>query len=121
MLEGEGAGAAAVLELREAIATADLWLIRYQLGKAYLRAGYYPEALDELITSKKRIGEAASAFLDNMPTYRSAAELPYWIGRAQEELKMQSAARESYEEYIELRPQGGAVAQDANERAANLN
>jgi len=121
ILESEGVETAAVLELREAIATADLWLIRYQLGKAYLQAGYYPEALDELMVSKERVGEAASAFLDNMPTYRLAAELPYWIGRAQEELGMRSAARESYEEYVELRPQGGTLAQDANERIAKLN
>jgi len=120
ILESEGVETAAVLELREANATADLWLIRYQLGKAYLQAGYHPEALDELMVSKERVGEAASVFLDDMPTYRLVAELPYWIGRAQEELGMQLAARESYEEYVELRPQGGTLAQDAIERGAKL-
>ncbi|MGI9237695.1 MAG: tetratricopeptide repeat protein, partial [Woeseiaceae bacterium] len=121
ILESEGDRRTAVFTMREAIRVADLWLIRRQLGKAYLRDGHYPEALDELMMSKERAGEGASAFLDDMPTYRLVAELPYWIGRAQEELKMQSAAQQSYEEYVDLRPQGGALAQDAIERAAKLN
>jgi len=120
ILEGEGARTEAILAMREAISTADLWLIRYQIGKAYLRAGNYPEALDELTTLQVRHGEATSVFLDEMPTYRLLAELPYWIGRVQEELKIRSAARASYEEYVSLRPQGGALAQDAIERAAKL-
>ncbi len=120
ILESEGARTEAILAMREAITTADLWLIRYQIGKAYLRAGNYPEALDELTTLKVRHGEATSAFLDDMPTYRLLAELPYWIGRVQEELKIRSTARANYEEYVSLRPQGGALAQDASERAAKL-
>ena len=120
ILESEGARTEAILTMREAITTADLWLIRYQIGKAYLRAGNYLEALDELTTLKARHGEATSAFLDDMPTYRLLAELPYWIGRAQEELKIRNGARASYEKYVSLRPQGGALAQDASERAARL-
>jgi len=120
ILESEGARTGAVLAMREAITTADLWLIRYQMGKAYLRAGHYPEALDELMTSKERSGEATSVFLDDMPTYRLLAELPYWIGRVQEELKIRSAARANYEEYVALRPHGGALARDANKRASKL-
>ena len=54
ILESEGAQTKAILAMREAITTADLWLIRYQIGKAYLRAGNYPEALDELTTLKVR-------------------------------------------------------------------
>lgn len=120
ILESEGARTEAILAMREAITIADLWLIRYQIGKAYLRAGNYPEALDELTTLKVRHGEATAVFLDDMPTYRLLAELPYWIGRVQEELKIRSAARANYEEYVSLRPQGGALAQDAIERAAKL-
>ena len=120
ILESEGARTEAILAMREAITTADLWLIHYQIGKAYLRAGNYPAALDELTTMKGRHGEATSAFLDDMPTYRLLAELPYWIGRAQEELKIRSGARASYEKYVSLRPQGGVLAQDAGERAAKL-
>ena len=120
ILESEGARTEAILAMRKAITTANLWLIRFQIGKAYLRAGSYLEALDELTRLKARRGEATSAFLDDMPTYRLLAELPYWIGRAQEELKIRSGARKSYEKYVSLRPQGGALVQDASERAAKL-
>ncbi|MEL7185752.1 MAG: tetratricopeptide repeat protein [Pseudomonadota bacterium] len=120
ILQSEGTRTAEALAMRDAIGTADLWLIRYQAGKAYLRAGHYLEALDELTTLKERRGEAASAFLDNMPTYRFMAEVPYWTGRVQEELNLRSAARASYEQYVALRSQGGALAQDASARAASL-
>ena len=120
IMESEGARTEAILAMRKAITTADLWLIRFQIGKAYLRAGSYLEALDELTRLRARRGEATAAFLDDMPTYRLLAELPYWIGRAQEELKIRSGARKSYEKYVSLRPQGGALVQDASERAARL-
>jgi len=120
ILEHEGLRTDAILSMRRAISTADLWLIRFETGKAYLRAGNYPEALGELTTLTTREGEAASAFLDAMPTYRLLAELPYWTGRVQEELNLRTPARASYEEYLALRPQGGALAQDARERAAGL-
>lgn len=119
-LQNEETQTKAILAMRDAASTADLWLIRYQLGKAYLRSGNYTEALDKLTTLKVRSGEATAVFLDDMPTYRLVAELPYWIGRVQEELKT-PAARASYEKYVSLRPQGGALAQDAKERTARLN
>ncbi len=121
ILEIEGAPTDAVLELREAIDTADLWLIRYQLGKTYLEADYHMQALDELMEAKERAGEAASVFLDDVPTYRLAAELPYWVGRAQQGMNMPAAARDSYQEFVDLRPQGGALVEDARDRLASLN
>ncbi|MFK7888315.1 MAG: tetratricopeptide repeat protein [Gammaproteobacteria bacterium] len=86
MLQNEGAQTEAILAMRDGIDLADLWLIRYQIGKAYLQAGSYPEALDELTTLKVRSGEATAVFLDQMPTYRLIGELPYWIDRAQKAL-----------------------------------
>jgi tetratricopeptide (TPR) repeat protein len=120
VLEREGAQTEAILAMRGAIATADLWLIRYQAGKAYLRAGNYPEALGELTTLNARRSEASSVFLDDMPTYRLLGELPYWTGWVQEEMNMDAAARASYEEFVSLRPDGGALARDASRRAAKL-
>lgn len=95
---------------------ADLWLIRFNLGKAYLEAGFFAEALDELTAALERQGEATSVFLDDLPTYRHMASLPYWIGRAQQELGMQEAAQENYAAFLERRPNGGPLADDARQR-----
>ncbi|MEE4163809.1 MAG: hypothetical protein V2I25_15005 [Woeseiaceae bacterium] len=118
--ETEGDRTGAILALRRAIDTADLWLIRLQIGKAYLRAGSYPEALGEFTALQVRRGEAASLFLDDMPTYRWLAELPYWHGRVQEALSTRSAAQSSYAQFLALRPEGGPLANDAAERLAAL-
>ena len=97
----------------------DFWLIRRELGKAYLRAGSYAEALAELDTSNRRRGEATAVFLDDLPTWRYLAELRYWRGVAQQEIGMQNAARESLESYLALRGDG-ELADDARERLAAL-
>jgi len=95
---------------------ADLWLIRFNLGKAYLEAGFYAEALDELMVSLERQGEATSVFLDDLPTYRYMVSLPYWLGIAQAELGMQEAAQENFAAFLERRPYGGPLADDARQR-----
>ena len=48
----------AVDTLNAALELSDLWLIRLQLGKAYLQAGYAAEALAEFEAAKSRRGEA---------------------------------------------------------------
>lgn len=95
---------------------ADLWLIRYYLGRAYLEAGFYAEALDELTACSDRQGEASSIFLDDLPTYRYMAELPYWVGRAQQELGMQDAAQENFAVFLERRAEEDPLAADARQR-----
>jgi tetratricopeptide (TPR) repeat protein len=117
LLREQGDFVAAIDKLRSAIEMADLWLIRYQLGRAYLDAGYFAEATDEFhICSVTRIGEATAAFLDDTPTYRYLAELPYWKGRADEGFGMQEAAIKDYQAFLELRPNGGPLADDARQR-----
>jgi len=106
----------AIDSLNEALAMADLWLVRFYLGRAYLEAGFFAEALDEFIASGDRQGEATSIFLDDLPTYRYLATLPYWLGRAQEELGMASVAAENYSAYISRRPNGDPLADDARQR-----
>ena len=103
-------------KIREALELADLWLIRFNLGWAYLRAGYAAEALDEFTDCEKRDGEATALFLDDLPTWRYMATLPYWKGRAQEELGMDTAAQESYRAFVAIRENGGRLADDARER-----
>lgn len=106
----------AVDTLNEALALADLWLIRLQLGKAYLQAGYAAEAMAEFEAAKSRRGEASAVFLDDVPTFRHLATLPYWTALAEVEIGMTEAARENLEKYIALRPNGGRYLTDARER-----
>ena len=103
-------------EIREAVELADLWLVRFHLGRAYLRAGYSAEALDEFTNCEERRGEATAMFLDDLPTWRHMAPLPYWKGRAQEDLGMTAAAEQSYRAFLEIRPDGDPLADDARGR-----
>jgi len=107
---------AAVDGLNAALDLSDLWLIRLQLGKAYLQAGYAAEAMAEFEAVNSRRGEASAIFLDDVPTFRYMAELPYWTARAQFDIGMTEAARQNLESYLELRPNGGTLVADARER-----
>jgi len=106
----------AIEQLTGAVEIADLWLLRFHLGRAYFEAGYYVEALDELTTARDRHGEATAVFLDDLPTYRFMATLPYWQGRAQAELGMTDAAAENFASFVARRPDGGSLADDARRR-----
>jgi tetratricopeptide (TPR) repeat protein len=81
----------------------DVWLSHFDVGLAYVRAGHYAEALSELDICVKRRGEATAIFLDDMPSFRYLATLPYWLGRAQEGVQLKDAATESYKAYVALR------------------
>jgi tetratricopeptide (TPR) repeat protein len=79
---------------------ADVWLGRFDLGVAYVEAGHYAEALPELELAQKRRGEATAIFLDDIPSFRYLATLPYWLGRAQEGLGMGPAATANYKTFL---------------------
>jgi eukaryotic-like serine/threonine-protein kinase len=96
-----GRWADAIDALRGAVKFADLWLARYDMGVAYVRAGHEVEALAELDACSKRRGEATALFLDDTPTFRALAALPYWLGRAQEGAGQRAAALASYHAYLE--------------------
>jgi tetratricopeptide (TPR) repeat protein len=102
--------------------TADLWLTRFSLGVAYIAGERYPEALAELETCQKRRGEATALFLDDVPTLRYLAPLPYWLGRAREGVGARAAAIESYKAYLAARPSAtrDPLAADAQRRLAAL-
>ena len=78
----------AVESISAGIELADLWLLRFYRGIAYLEAGFGAEALDEFTVCRERRGEASAVFLDDLPTYRYAATLPDWTDRAQQQLAM---------------------------------
>jgi tetratricopeptide (TPR) repeat protein len=93
----------AIEKLSAAIELADFWLIRFYLGRVYLDAGYYAEAVDELTQSMDRKGEAAALFLDDISTFRYVAPVYYWLGRAEAQLGMGGSATEKLEQFISLR------------------
>jgi tetratricopeptide (TPR) repeat protein/tRNA A-37 threonylcarbamoyl transferase component Bud32 len=114
LLAGDAAGA--VEAFRAAQPLADVWMRRFDLGVAYVEAGHFAEALSELETCLKRQGEAASLFLDDVPSFRYMVPLRYWLGRAQEGLGMKGQAAESYRAFLALRPEPGSHPLSADAR-----
>ena len=102
---------------------ADFWLTRFSLGVAYVQAGAFAEALSELDACQRRRGEAMAVFLDDVPTARYLAALPYWLGRAQEGLGQRAAAAASYGRFLRTRAESSAdpPAVDARRRLSQLN
>jgi tetratricopeptide (TPR) repeat protein/tRNA A-37 threonylcarbamoyl transferase component Bud32 len=95
---------------------ADLWLIHFELGLAYFNHGDYPEAVSEFEKCRDRRGEATAVFLDDMPTIRYYAPVPYWLGRAREMQKLD--ARLQYQEFLRIRQgaTGDLLVDDARRR-----
>jgi tetratricopeptide (TPR) repeat protein/tRNA A-37 threonylcarbamoyl transferase component Bud32 len=112
----------AVDAYRAARSLADLWLARLGLGIAYVEAGHHAEALSELETCRRRRGEAAAVFLDDVPSFRYLAPLHYWLGRAQEGLGIRTEAAANYTLYVQLRGDAhrDALVADARKRADAL-
>jgi tetratricopeptide (TPR) repeat protein len=97
----------------------DTWISHFLLGRAYIEAGHFAEALTELETCRKRRGEAADLFFADMTTLRYLTPLYYWLGRAQEGLGTAEAARASYKEFLALRAEANMdapLAADASRR-----
>jgi serine/threonine protein kinase/tetratricopeptide (TPR) repeat protein len=99
----QGKKTQAIDEFHQAIKLADLWLVRFTLGRAFLEAGAFAEALQEFDTCTKRRGEATSVFLDDVPSIRYLATVPYWTARAQEGLGLVPQAQENYRKFLSIR------------------
>ncbi len=106
----------AVESISGGVDLADLWLLRFYRGIAYLEAGYGAEALDDFTACFERRGEASAIFLDDLPTWRYMATLPYWLGRAQQELGMLHEAKQNFMMFAARRPEGDVLADDARRR-----
>jgi hypothetical protein len=102
--------------MRRAINVADLWLIHFQMAQTYLASDQFVAALDEFTIVERRLGEVMAIFLDAAPTYRYIATRPYWAGRAEDGLNMQSAATESYEAFLKRWSATGPLMEDARSR-----
>jgi len=121
LIEGEAAIAekqypAAIDALNAAQKLADLWLVRFALGLAYFHHGDFPEAVSEFEKCRERRGEATAVFLDDSPTIRYYATLPYWLGRAREMQKRD--ARTQFQEFLTIRQgaTGDPLVEDARRR-----
>jgi tetratricopeptide (TPR) repeat protein len=96
----------AVDSLREALKLADLWLVRFNLGQAYLDAGAPAEALAQFEACLKRSGEGYAVFLNDIPTARAVAPIHYWLGRAHEGMGLVPQARADYQAFTAARATG---------------
>jgi tetratricopeptide (TPR) repeat protein len=117
-----GRPADAVESLRTAQKAADLWLAHFLLGKAYVETGGFPEALAEFDVCVRRLGEATAIFLDDIPSVRYLAEVPYWHGRAQEGLGLSAQAAANYQQFLKTRAaaKDDALVEDARARVPKL-
>jgi tetratricopeptide (TPR) repeat protein/tRNA A-37 threonylcarbamoyl transferase component Bud32 len=107
---------AAIDALHAAQKLADLWLVRFTLGLAYFQRGDYPEAVSEFAKARERRGEATAIYLDDLPTFRHYASLPYWFGRAREMQKLD--ARPQFQEFLQIRQANNSdpLVEDARRR-----
>ncbi len=131
IIQGEVARAAGrVVEAKDAFdrarKLADLWLGRFLLGITYVESDQVDQHLSaqaELDIADKRRGEAIAVFLDDVPSFRYLAPLPYWLGRAQEGVnKASPAAASNYKKFLSLRAQDSRdpLVADARKRLAAL-
>jgi tetratricopeptide (TPR) repeat protein len=110
----------AVDAYRDAQKAYDSWISRLLLGRAYVEAGHFPEALSQLEAGERRAGEATDLFDSDTTTLRYLPPLYYWLGRAQEGVASADAARQSYRRFIAMREHadpGDALLADARRRA----
>ena len=111
----------AIDALTTARSLADLWLVRFTLGRVYIEAGRYAEGLAEMEACASRRGEAAAVFLNDVPTLRYMVPVSYWMARAQDGLGQADSAVKGYTAYLELRGKvtGDPLAADARKRLAS--
>jgi tetratricopeptide (TPR) repeat protein len=96
----------AIKVLSEATALLDTWIGRFDLGRAYLMAGAFPQADSEFDRCLKRSGEALSLFLDEEPTSGFLPPVYYYQGRVREGMKSAGFA-EPYRTYLGIREKAG--------------
>ena len=101
---------------QEAQKLSDTWLGRFLLGRAYLDLGAFPEAHADFDVCLKRRGEAAAAFLDDVPSFRYLPPVYYYLGRAQQEMKS-AQAPDSFKLFLDTKARGDdPLAADARSR-----
>jgi tetratricopeptide (TPR) repeat protein len=110
LLEGEialqsGDARGAVNLFNQGNGLLDTWIGRFDLGRADLELGEFPEADSEFDRCISRRGEVLALFLD-LSTYGLFPEVYYYQGRAREGMKVQGF-EESYKTYQSIRGKTG--------------
>ncbi len=111
----------AIAELREGQKIADVWLMHFYLGRAYLAAKAYTEADSEFDTCLRRTGEASALFLDEEPTFHIVPVVNYYDGLAR--LGMHSTSGvQALESFVAVRSrqQGDPLVADALRRLVKM-
>jgi serine/threonine protein kinase/tetratricopeptide (TPR) repeat protein len=123
IIEGEIALAArdankAIKSFNEANSLVDTWIGRFDLGRAYLEANAFQDAVFEFDRCFKRRGEVLSLFNEEA-TYGYLPPLYYYLGRVREGLKSPNFA-EYYGTYLTIREKAGEdpLLADVRKRAA---
>jgi tetratricopeptide (TPR) repeat protein/predicted Ser/Thr protein kinase len=112
----------AVDELQQGQKLRNSWISHFLLGRAYIDAQHYPEALNEFEACKERRGETTDLMLADTATLRYLPPLYYWLARAQDGAGMKSAALENYQQFLKLRADsdpGDPLVIDASRRAGS--
>jgi len=92
----------AVKLFHEAKSEIDTWLGHFFLGRAYLQAEDYTAATSEFEICLKRRGEAASVFLNDLPSFRYLPPLYFYLGRTQEGFSRKTAS-DSYNQFLKIK------------------
>jgi len=92
----------AVKLFHEAKSEIDTWLSHFFLGRAYLQAEDYTAATSEFEICLKRRGEAASVFLNDLPSFRYLPPLYFYLGRTQEGFSRKNAS-DSYNQFLKIK------------------
>ena len=89
--------------LREANDLFDTWIGFFDLGRASLAAGAFPQADSAFdVCLNARRGEALSLFVDEEPTYAYLPLAYYYQGRVRENIGT-AGYRDSYRQYLDIR------------------
>ena len=95
----------AIKAAEEANATFDTWLGHFDLGRAHLQAGQFPQADSEFDRCVSRRGEAALLFLDEEPTYGYFPMVYYYQGLVRDGMKLDPA--DKFRTYLKIREAAG--------------
>ena len=95
--------AEAIDAVRAAQNQRDSWISHFLLGRAYLDAGHFVEALANFDACDKRQGETADLMFADTATLRYLPPLFFWTARAQAGSGVTAAANDNFRKFIALR------------------